>query len=210
MKDEFTTIARPSEAELKVQGSRFLAFAAPAQTRASALEMLDALRKRSYDATHHCYAYRLGIQGDDFRAHDDGEPNGTAGKPILAAIDSRDLTDVIVVVVRYFGGTKLGTGGLAHAYGGVASSALGNVDRITKYITETVLVTMPHNQTGNVMNAVAQHGVRIADSTYDVDVHLTLQVRRSVVELFLAHLVNATRGNIDIRRNAESRMEMRE
>jgi uncharacterized YigZ family protein len=204
MEDTYFTIARPTEAELKVLGSRFLAYAVPVVSRAAALEELDQLRKRFFDATHHCYAFRMGTGGDDFRANDDGEPAGTAGKPILNAIDSQKLTDIILVVVRYFGGTKLGTGGLAHAYGGVAAAALQKAEVLTKFLTETLMLTFPHHQTGNVMNAVSQHSVRVTDSLYDEDVHLTIEVRRSSVDAFLAQVVNATRGNIDIRRSGET------
>jgi uncharacterized YigZ family protein len=203
MRDEYVTIASNSEAELKVQGSRFLACASPVHTRAEAHEFLDGLKKRYFDATHHCYAYRIGKRGEDFRAHDDGEPGGTAGKPILAAIDARGLTDTMLVVVRYFGGTKLGTGGLAHAYSDAASSALEKAGRSTMFITETIAVTVPHNQTGALMNAVSQHGVKIIDSAYDEEVHLTLEIRTSAADLFCAQIVNATRGNVDLRRGVK-------
>jgi uncharacterized YigZ family protein len=158
------------------------------------------VKKRFFDATHHCYAYRIGKRGEEFRAHDDGEPGGTAGKPILAAIDVRGLTDTMLVVVRYFGGTKLGTGGLSHAYGGAASLALDKAGRVTMFITDTIMLTIPHNLTGIVMNVISRNGAKIIDSAYDEEVHITLEIRASGADLFCAQMVNATRGNVDLKR----------
>ena len=110
--DEFTTIGLPAGAELKVGGSRFIAEAFPCADRAAAASLVEKAAKTFFDATHHCYAWRFGPGRDQFRSHDDGEPSGSAGKPILAAIDGAGLTDILVVVTRYFGGKKLGAGGL--------------------------------------------------------------------------------------------------
>lgn len=120
MSDTFHTIARAAEAEIKVDGSRFLAEAIPVDSRATVASEIEAIREREHKATHHCTAYRLGRDGADARSNDDGEPTGTAGPPILRQIEARDLTNTLVVVTRYYGGTKLGTGGLVRAYGDAA------------------------------------------------------------------------------------------
>ena len=116
MSDSYLTIAAPAEAIYKEKSSKFLAYAYPVRTEDEIRELLDALRKRYYDATHHCYAWRLGPQGEQFRSNDDGEPSGTAGKPILGQLLSNSLTNCLIVVVRYFGGTKLGVSGLISAF----------------------------------------------------------------------------------------------
>ena len=127
--DSYKTVSAPNEHEIdKIKGSRFLGFVCPVQDEEQALQHVEALRKRFYDARHWCWAYRLGRGRDVFRYQDDGEPSGTAGRPILQEIDGRELTDVLVVVVRYFGGTKLGTGGLARAYGDAARATLGSAE----------------------------------------------------------------------------------
>ena len=116
MNDAYRSLAAPSTGEFKDRGSRFLAYAWPVRTEAEALEHLEALRKEHFKARHHCFAWRLGPDGTRFRANDDGEPSGTAGRPILGQIDSFNLTNVVIVVVRYFGGTLLGASGLIQAY----------------------------------------------------------------------------------------------
>jgi uncharacterized YigZ family protein len=122
MSDTYRTLKEGASATLKVDGSRFLAEAVPVASRDEAEERIAAVRKREHRATHHCTAYRLGPEGDDFRYDDDGEPSGTAGQPILRRIHARDLTNTLVVVTRYFGGTELGTGGLMQAYGDAAEA----------------------------------------------------------------------------------------
>ena len=124
MEDTYLTLREGAEAQIKVKGSRFLAEAVPVADEAVAEAALATIRKREYNATHHCTAYRIGPAADLFRFNDDGEPSGTAGQPILRQIEGRELTNTLVVVTRYYGGTKLGTGGLIRAYGEAASLAL--------------------------------------------------------------------------------------
>ncbi|PSR00263.1 MAG: hypothetical protein BRD51_00710, partial [Bacteroidetes bacterium SW_11_64_17] len=124
MSDMYRTIDESARAEQTMDGSLFLAEAMPVSDRRAATECIETVCEREHKAPHHCTAYRLGREGEDFRCDDDGEPSGTAGKPILRQIDARDLTNTLVVVTRYFGGTELGTGGLARAYGDAASAAL--------------------------------------------------------------------------------------
>jgi|WetSurMetagenome_2_1015567.scaffolds.fasta_scaffold55207_1 uncharacterized YigZ family protein len=192
--DEFRTLQGETETRIKVQGSTFLGRAAPVQTQAAAEEFIRRGREEHFDATHHCYAYRLGTQGDRYRLHDDGEPGGTGGRPILTAIDRAGLTDVVVVVTRWFGGTKLGVGGLARAYGQAAEQALGRGTVETRYELAGLRVTFSHDQTSAVMREISRSGARVRDTVYDTRVHLSLRVRRSVAGRLLSALTDATRG----------------
>ncbi len=193
------TLKEEARAEIKVQGSRFVATAVPCTTREAAEEFIAALKKKYFDATHNCYAYRVGPAGDIFRSNDDGEPPGSAGKPILSAMDKFKVTNVVVVVTRYFGGTKLGVGGLVRAYGGAASSAI-EAGTITKeLILASLLVSFPHSRVSEVMHAVSSMGSRILDTQYDEEVHLTIAVRLSMAESLKSLLIQRTRGNVEIR-----------
>lgn len=201
MGDEYTSIGGMARTELKVQGSRFIASALPAGNRTEAADLVAKIRREFHDATHHCFAYRLGADGQDVRANDDGEPAGSAGKPILAAIVNAGLTDVLVVVTRYFGGTKLGIGGLARAYGGVATSALAGAGRVTHVATVDMRISFPHHLISNVMHVVSRTGLRILDTSYDEEVHMMLRVRRSMADETCAQLVDRTSGNMRITRD---------
>ena len=130
--DKYMSIAAPAQGLFKDNGSRFIAFAYPVESIEEVKPLVDALKKEYHDARHHCYAYRLGHLGDRFRANDDGEPSGSAARPILGQIDSRSLSDVLVVVVRYFGGIKLGIPGLIRAYKTATADALDNAQIIEK------------------------------------------------------------------------------
>jgi uncharacterized YigZ family protein len=204
MKDEFTTIAARLRKETKVRGSRFIATAVPVSTRDQAEDSIHHIRKEFHDATHHCYAYRTGIDGAGVRFNDDGEPSGTAGKPILAAIDKFGLTDVLVVVTRYFGGTRLGVGGLIRAYHGAAEVALSHADRVVRFVTDTIEVSFPHGYIGNVMHVVSREGAKIADTRYDEEVHITLEIRRSGCDRLCDALIAGTSGNIDMKKTETS------
>jgi uncharacterized YigZ family protein len=192
--DVFRTLMGESESRMKVQGSTFLGAAAPVGTPEAAEEFIRRRREEYFDATHHCSAYRLGTRGDLFRMHDDGEPGGTAGRPILAAIDRAGLTDVVVVVTRWFGGTKLGVGGLARAYGQAADRALAAGRAETRYVLIRFRVSFAHDHTSAVMRAIALAGARVAATDYDIDAHLVLEVRRSAAGRLKNALVEATRG----------------
>ncbi len=194
--DEFTTLRDRARAALTVRGSRFLAEAVPVRGKDECDEVLRALRKEYFDATHHCFAYRLGPEGMQFRTTDDGEPGGTAGKPILAAIDGAGLRDVMVVVTRYFGGTKLGAGGLARAYRRAAELALGAGERVTRYLCDVLRVSLPHACVGPVMRAVAAAGGRIASSRYEQEVHMEIEIRRTRTEGLRAALLEGTSGAV--------------
>lgn len=199
MTDEYRTLKGETRSELRVQGSRFLATALPTQTPEEAEQFIAAKRRRYHDATHNCYAYRLGIAGERNRFNDDGEPAGTAGKPILSALEKLDLTDVTIVVTRYFGGTKLGTGSLARAYGEAAELALAQGSIVTQYVSARIQASFPHSHTGHVMHVVSSLGARVVETMYDEEVHLMLEIRQSRLGELRDHLINSTRGNIRLK-----------
>jgi uncharacterized YigZ family protein len=197
--DEYKTIKKEGRAELKVQGSKFIATASPSTTKVEAEEFVARLKKQYHDATHNCYAYRNGTEGSQFRFNDDSEPSGTAGKPILAAIDKLGVRDVCVVVTRYFGGTKLGVGGLIRAYGDAAAQALASAGTVTRYLFDVICVSFPHLHISSVMHVTSKCGARIVDTVYDEEVHLVLEIRKSKAKELCSSLVSHTSGNVRIK-----------
>ena len=153
-KDSYLTIAEPAEAIYKERSSKFLTYAYPVESEDEIKGLLDALRKEYYDATHHCYAYRLGPQGETFRANDDGEPSGTAGKPILGQLLSANLTNCLVVVVRYFGGTKLGVSGLIQAYKESTAEVIAVSKSIEKTVDRVVKINFSYISMNGVMKVI--------------------------------------------------------
>lgn len=198
--DVYYTIASEITTQIKVKGSRFIGYAAPVQNEEAAHDYLLRLSKKYHDATHHCYAFQIGY-GDKniIRFSDAGEPSGTAGRPILNVITGDQLTDVICVVVRYFGGTKLGTGGLARAYGECASQTLKSAKTITKVLTQPVILSFDYNLTGQVMTVLSRLGILIENPVYDRETHLNIQVRYSKIDLLKNELIQATAGKIEIK-----------
>ncbi|MFZ1495802.1 MAG: YigZ family protein, partial [Saprospiraceae bacterium] len=152
--DSFFTIQTPAIGEFKDRGSKFIGFAYPVETVEACIVHLQSLKKEHFKANHHCFAFRIGANGYNFRINDDGEPSGTAGKPILGQIDSNKLTNILVVVVRYFGGTLLGTSGLINAYRQTTAIALKNAIIIEKIIEEQFELTFNYSIMPDVMNAV--------------------------------------------------------
>ena len=196
MIDEYSTLARPGHAEMRLLASRFLADAVPVDTKGEVGCLPAGIRKKFYDATHHCFAYRLGPDGQESRASDAGEPGGTAGKPILTAIDREGLTNVFVVVTRYFGGTKLGTGGLVRAYGEAATLALQEAGHKKQLITAPLSLCVEHPQVSQIMHIASRCGARVADTRYDDVVHFRLEIRRSRLASLREELIQATSGGI--------------
>jgi uncharacterized YigZ family protein len=194
--DAFRTLKGETQARMKVQGSTFLGLAAPVQTQAAAEEFIRRRRQEHFDATHHCYAYRLGTRGDHYRLHDDGEPGGTGGRPILTAIDRAALTDVVVVITRWFGGTRLGVGGLARAYGKTAEQALAAGQVETKYVMARLRISFAHEQTSAVMRTISLLGARVAGTDYDTGAHLEVEIRTSMADSLSNALVEATGGTV--------------
>lgn len=189
--DTYLTIAAPSEAASRERSSKFLAYAYPVQSEEQIRNLLDALRRKYYDATHHCYAWRLGPTGAAFRANDDGEPSGTAGKPILGQLLSNDLTDCLVVVVRYFGGTKLGVAGLIAAYREAAAEAIGAAEIVERTVDRTVTVDFPYVAMNDLMRVVKEEQPRIGEQRFDNLCTMRLSIRESRAEALIEKLKKA-------------------
>ncbi len=199
MKDEYRSIKADVTTTMKVEGSKFIASACPVDSRQHAEEMLGNVRKQFFDATHHCFAYALGSERKEFRYSDDGEPSGTAGVRIFSAIESKDLSDIMVIVTRYFGGTKLGVGGLGRAYFESARQVLSLSVIIPKIVGEELEIVFPYDETNGVMNKLSQHNARIIDTVYDDDVTLRLTLRRGAVPSFISDLTQITHGNVAVK-----------
>ena len=176
--DEYRTIAAPSEAIYTEKRSKFIAIALPVRTVEEVKMRLEEYQKKYYDARHVCYAYMLGHERKDFRANDNGEPSGTAGKPILGQINSNELTDVLVIVVRYFGGIKLGTSGLIVAYRTAAAEALAAAAFVERTVDDEVEVLFEYPLMNDVMRVVKEEEPTIVSQTYDMDCMMRLRIRR--------------------------------
>lgn len=183
MSDTYLTIQDKSEGIYTEKRSKFLAFAHPVETIDEIKDLLTDYKKKYYDARHVCYAYMLGPERADFRANDDGEPSSTAGKPILGQINSRELTNILVVVIRYFGGVKLGTSGLIVAYREAAAEALSAATVIEKTIEKTVTFTFPYVMMNSVMRVVKELNPRIVEQKYDETCIITLAIKRSMAPM---------------------------
>ena len=186
--DSYRTLTAASEATVRERGSRFLAFAWPVASEQEIRERLDALRKTYYDATHHCYAWRLGPEGGAQRSNDDGEPPGTAGKPILGQLLSHGITDVLVAVVRYFGGTKLGVPGLIAAYREAAAAAIEAGETVEKTVDTMIDVHFSFVAMNAVMRIVKEEQPRIVEQRFDNLCTMRLAVRRSRAEALVGKL----------------------
>lgn len=179
MDDLFKTIASPSEGIYTEKRSKFLAFAFPVSTVEEVKELVDAHAKKFYDARHVCYAYMLGHERLVFRANDNGEPSGTAGKPILGQINSNELTNILIIVVRYFGGVKLGTSGLIQAYKAAAAEAIAAATIIEKTVDEQITITFEYTLMNQVMRVVKEEEPAIVAQSFDNDCLMTLAIRAS-------------------------------
>lgn len=182
MGDEYTTITTTGEGLYSEKRSKFLAFAHHAETADECMAIVATYRKKYFDARHVCYAYITGPAGDIFRANDDGEPSSTAGKPILGQIQSHGLTNVVVVVVRYYGGVNLGTGGLIVAYRTAAAEAIDNAGKERRLVEEVVSYSFPYPMMNSVMRVVKELGPRIVGQSYDNTCEIKLAVRKSEAE----------------------------
>ena len=182
MTDEFKTIASTSEGYYTEKRSKFLAFAHHVQTVDEVKDIIAQYRKKYYDARHVCYAYMLGAERLEFRANDDGEPSSTAGKPILGQINSNELTDILIVVVRYYGGVNLGTSGLIVAYREAAADAISHATIETRQVEEIVKYSFAYPQMNEVMRIVKDMNPRIISQTYDNTCEIVLSIRKSEAE----------------------------
>lgn len=197
--DSYLTIATSARApEVKASGSRFIPDIFPVAAKEEIGLHLERIRKEFYDATHHCYAYVLGDRGDTIRAADDGEPGGTAGKPILTALQGARLTNVLCVVTRYFGGTKLGSGGLVRAYTEAAKEAVKHATLRTVYLTERMKLTYPYDDTSLVERLLHEYGAKAEESVYGEQAEITVNVRRSLTDIFKSEAIERSNGRIAI------------
>ena len=176
MNDLYKTIESASEGLYKEKGSKFIAMTFPVKSLDEINGQIAVIRKQYHDASHHCYAWRLGADGDRYRANDDGEPSGSAGKPIYGQILSRDLSDVLIVVIRYFGGTLLGVGGLINAYRSAASNALEKSRIIEKKVYGKLLVEFEYAQMNSVMGTVKNFQLIIDSQHFDLSCSLKVKV----------------------------------
>ncbi|CAM3297003.1 IMPACT family protein [Rhodothermus bifroesti] len=192
--DTYRTALAPACAELRVQGSRFIAEVFPINSEAEARAYLEAVRRREHAATHHCMAYRLGPTGAVFRYSDDGEPSGTAGLPILRQIESHGLTNTLVVVTRYFGGVKLGRGGLTRAYAAAAALALDQVHVVEQHVRVLFRLQFAYADTAPVMRLLERTGARICETQYGAATELLIEVPRSHAHAFPEAFAEALAG----------------
>ncbi len=194
--DEFLTITDSiGEGYYTEKRSKFLAFAHHVSSVDQVREIVAQYRSKYYDARHVCYAYMLGAEYKDFRANDDGEPSSTAGKPILGQINSRSLTDVLVIVVRYYGGVNLGTGGLIVAYRTAASDALDHCQVVSQQVEETITYEYPYIMMNDVMRIVKELSPRIVSQAFDNTCSITLAIRKSEADNLRSRLQKLAFGN---------------
>lgn len=186
--DTYKTIIGVAEGIYTEKRSKFIAIAIPVHTVEEIKQHLDIYQKKYYDARHVCYAYMLGHERKDFRANDNGEPSGTAGKPILGQINSNGLTDILIVVVRYFGGIKLGTSGLIVAYKAATAEAIANATIIEKTVDDEIAVAFEYPFMNDVMRIVKEEEPEILEQSYDMDCLMKLRIRRSMMGKLRARL----------------------
>ena len=189
--DEYKTIVKTGEGFYSEKRSKFLAFAHHVTTVDEVQELIDGYRKKFYDARHVCYAYMLGAERTEFRANDDGEPSSTAGKPILGQINSHELTDIMIVVVRYYGGVNLGTGGLIVAYRTAAADAIAHTEIVVKQVEETVTIQFDYTLMNDVMRIVKEMSPRIVSQHFDNTCEMTLAIRKNDAETLRNRLQKA-------------------
>lgn len=179
--DTYRTLAEPAEGLFKDKGSKFLAYAFPIRSETEVKNYLEAVHKQHPKARHHCYAYRLGLDRNNYRVNDDGEPSGTAGRPILNTLYSQDLTNILVIVVRYFGGTLLGVPGLINAYKLATADALTNATIVSKTVNEVYRLQFTYEQMNDVMKVVKDQQLTVLSQSFDNDCTLEIELRKTMV-----------------------------
>lgn len=188
MNDTYKTIADLTEGWYKEKMSKFISFAIPVETVEEAKEQIEKYQKEYYDARHVCWAYMLGHERKDFRSNDNGEPSGTAGKPILGQINSHELTNILIVVIRYFGGVKLGTSGLIVAYREAAAEAINNNTIIECLVEDEVTVVFEYPFMNDIMKIVKDMEPTILYQRFDMNCEMTLRIRRSEIDILRGRL----------------------
>lgn len=186
--DVYRSISGPAEGIYKELGSKFLAFAYPIETPEQVKDIVAGIKKEYFDARHHCYAYRLGKDGEPWRANDDGEPSSSAGRPILGQLLSNGLSDILVVVVRYFGGIKLGVPGLIRAYKTATAEAIANASVIEKTAAENITFEFDYLQMNDVMKFLKDQDLQPSDQQFDLKCRLTVRVPLSRIDFVTANI----------------------
>lgn len=188
MEDTYRTISNQSEGLYKEKGSKFIAFAFPVQTEEQIKDYITLLKDEYFDARHHCYAYVLGAKRDKFRMNDDGEPSSTAGKPIYGQILSNDLTDILIVVIRYFGGTKLGVPGLINAYKTAAADAIAKAEIVERTVNRVFTIQYDYIVMNSVMKVIKECNPEVLDRRFENLCTMVLSIRESEADALLARL----------------------
>lgn len=191
--DVYKTIAEPSEGLYKEKGSRFISFAFPVRDQEQIKILIEKIRKEHHDARHHCYAWMLGDDRLSWRVNDDGEPSGTGGKPILGQINSNNLTNILIVVSRYFGGTLLGVSGLINAYRTAASSCIENATIVELTMNDYYIITFPYISMNQVMKVIKEENISQSDQVFDTHCSIKISFRKSLRERLL-HRLNRIEG----------------
>lgn len=190
--DLYKTISKTSEGIYKEKGSKFIAYAYPVNSEEEIKEIIAKLKKEYYDARHHCYAYMLGSDKKNFRANDDGEPSSTAGKPILGQILSCDLTNILIVVIRYFGGTKLGVSGLIHAYKTAALDTIENAEIIEKTVNDIYDIHFDYLVMNDIMRIIKEEQPEQISQDFNLTCKIRLSIRQSEVEKIIERFKKVT------------------
>ena len=202
MKESYRVLGEALRHEIdKISGSRFIADVVPVTSVEEALSALEQVRSKYHDARHHCWAYRIGGDGETWRSSDDGEPSGSAGVPILKQLEGHDVTNLIAVVTRYFGGTKLGVGGLVRAYGGATAEALELAKIREVIVTERVVVTHDYELSSPVQGVLARAGLTPVEADYGASVRLVLELPIAQAEAILRDLEEATAARVRVERS---------
>lgn len=181
MQDTYRTLSKPSQGMFKDRGSKFIAFAFPAYSEEEVKEFQARIRKEYHDARHHCYAYRLGYKKEVYRVNDDGEPSNSAGMPIFGQLQSNDLTNVLIIVIRYFGGVKLGVGGLINAYRTAAAEAISDNTIIEKTVNDIWQINYEYPVMGDVMRIIKDDNIEQIETKFEISCMIKISVRKSLI-----------------------------
>lgn len=198
MTDSYFTIIKPTCFEIKINKSAFISHAFPFKNQLEIPDLLKKVRKKYHDASHHPYAFRAGLNKSSFRTSDDGEPSGTSGKPILEAIDKYRLTDILVVVTRYFGGVKLGTGGLRRAYFEAADECLKNAEVTEKFLTHVITIKFDYKYMNVIMKILENKKALIIENKSGEKCHLIIEVRLSESDNLKNEIIKLTNGSAEL------------
>jgi uncharacterized YigZ family protein len=199
--DSYNSIKKPVEGSFKDRGSKFISKAYPVESEKEIKDILASLRKEFYDARHFCYAYRISPENEKFRSNDDGEPNGTAGKPILNQLLSKELMNTLVVVIRYFGGTKLGVTGLINAYKSATKDALENVTIVKRFIYRQVELKFDYQYMNSVMHLIKEEEIEIVEQKFDMNCVIKIQLKINELEKIIFMLKEIRSVGIEVLKN---------